>query len=387
MDILNNIMIFGTSNSANYGLGGKFEANIARWMSNPGTLVLDVIKAVGKAVKEVFKFIEDGAKKALKMLDDMIKPPEKEDTRTDKEKEEDLLKENEERKKRNEKNINGVKNTLIKFFKNLLASAYATISKYKIEIMGIANSLSGSPSTPWHITLGNPLRPFFSSGDMYLSQDVTIKFGPVLAFNDLPSSIKVSFTLQNARPLGMQEILAKFNMGSLRTVNVKKDFIEKDLPTNDGKKKKEEVEKEVIASLMQTGETYFDGIFDKDSQLINPPPVNNNTTGLSPSAQSKSDETRFGSEYVLTGGSTYSLMLLGITTNLESEPNGPVTTLVIGTSSDGGTPSVTESVSTLKDPGESVILLDNMNSVPDLNSNNPNLIIWQTNSQMQPPGQ
>jgi hypothetical protein len=80
-------------------------------------------------------------------------------------------------------------------------------------------------------------------------------------------------------------------------------------------------------------------------------------------------------------------MLLGITTNLESEPNGPVTTLVIGTSSDGGTPSVTESVSTLKDPGESVILLDNMNSVPDLNSNNPNLIIWQTNSQMQPPGQ
>lgn len=387
MDILNNIMIFGTSNSANYGLGGKFEQNIARWMSNPGTLVLDVINAVGKAVSQVFKIIEDGAKKALKMLDDMIKPPEKEDTRTEKEKEEDLLKENEEQKKRNEKNINAVKNTLTKFFNNLLASAYATISKYKIEIMGIANSLSGSPSTPWHITLGNPLRPFFSSGDMYLSQDVTIKFGPVLAFNDLPSSIKVGFTLQNARPLGMQEILAKFNMGSLRTVNVKKDFIEKDLPTNDGKKKKEDVEKEVIASLMQTGETYFDGIFDKDSQLINPPPVNNNTTGLSPSAQSNSSETRLESKYGLTGGSTYSLMLLGITTTQEGEPNGPVTTLVIGSSSDGGTPSVTESVSTLKDPGESVILLDTMNAVPDLNSNNPNLIIWQTNSQMQPPGQ
>jgi hypothetical protein len=277
MDILNNIMIFGTSNSAKYNLSGKFEQNIAKWMDNPGTLVKQVIKAVTDAVNQVFTFIEDGAKKALKMLDDMIKPPEKEDTRTEKEKEKDLLKENEEQKKRNESNINGVKNTLTKFFKDLLASAYATISKYKVEIMGIANSLSGSPSTPWHITLGNPLRPFFSSGDMYISQDVTIKFGSALAFNDLPSSIKVGFTLQNARPLGMEEILSKFNMGSLRTVNVKKDFVEKDLPTSDGKKNKTEAEKQafdtlIANSLEQKGEEYFDGIFDKDGDLINPEP-------------------------------------------------------------------------------------------------------------------
>jgi hypothetical protein len=98
-----------------------------------------------------------------------------------------------------------------------------TIKKYKIEIMGIANALSGAPSTPWHVTIGNPLRPIFCSGDM-LTQRVTVELGKELAFNDLPSTIKVSFDLENARPWGLQEILAKFNNGHLRTVNTRKDF-------------------------------------------------------------------------------------------------------------------------------------------------------------------
>ena len=59
-----------------------------------------------------------------------------------------------------------------------------------------------------------------------LTKDVKITMGPQLAFNDLPSSIKVSFTLENARNLGMQEISAKFNSGYLRTVDVQKTFYE-----------------------------------------------------------------------------------------------------------------------------------------------------------------
>jgi hypothetical protein len=104
-----------------------------------------------------------------------------------------------------------------------LLAVNKTIEKYKIELMGIANALSGAPSTPWHITIGNPLRPIFCSGDM-LVEEVNLKLGSTLAFNDLPSNIKVEFTLKNARPLGMQEILAKFNTGYLRTVNTRKDF-------------------------------------------------------------------------------------------------------------------------------------------------------------------
>ena len=97
------------------------------------------------------------------------------------------------------------------------------IGKYKIEIQGIARALTGAPSTPWHITIGNPLRPVFCAGDMYMNQEVTLTLGPTLAFNDLPSSIKASFTLQNARAWGLQEIIAKFNTGSIRVSTTIKD--------------------------------------------------------------------------------------------------------------------------------------------------------------------
>ena len=63
---------------------------------------------------------------------------------------------------------------------------------------------------------------------MYPSSDIKLTLGPTLAFNDLPSTIKVEFTLTNARPWGLQEILAKFNTGHLRTVNIQKDYLELD---------------------------------------------------------------------------------------------------------------------------------------------------------------
>jgi len=91
--------------------------------------------------------------------------------------------------------------------------------------MGIVAALTGNPSTPWHLTIGNPLRPVFCSGDM-LVDDVTLKLGPILAFNDLPSTITAEFTVSNARPWGMQEIMAKFNSGYLRTVDIQKTYFE-----------------------------------------------------------------------------------------------------------------------------------------------------------------
>jgi hypothetical protein len=101
----------------------------------------------------------------------------------------------------------------------------ASVMKYRVEMMGIVNALTGNPSTPWHITIGNPLRPVFCSGDMLVTS-TTLKLGPELAFNDLPSSIIAEFTMSNARNLGLQEIMAKFNSGYLRTVDVQKTFFE-----------------------------------------------------------------------------------------------------------------------------------------------------------------
>ena len=88
----------------------------------------------------------------------------------------------------------------------------STVSKYKIKILGILNALTGLPSTPWHITIGNPKKPLFTSGDMVMD-NVKLTLGPILSYNDLPSTIKAEFTLKSARNLGAQEIFRKFNSG------------------------------------------------------------------------------------------------------------------------------------------------------------------------------
>lgn len=98
----------------------------------------------------------------------------------------------------------------------LLKSIPETISrKYKIPILGILNYLTGTPSGPWHVTIGNPMRPILSSGDM-ICRNVTIKLGPQLSFNDLPSSIDCEFTLESSRNLGIDEIFGKLSSGSVR---------------------------------------------------------------------------------------------------------------------------------------------------------------------------
>lgn len=203
-DILNNIMIFGTSNSSNYGLDPQFVKNLDTWSKNPSTLV----SAIVSALKDGIQTFKNGLEKAAKSAKEAFL-----DTKNDKN-QFDI--------------IEDAKKTLKSSFDDIIDSIEKTVTKYRIEIMGIAHALSGAPSTPWHVTIGNPLRPIFCSGDMHISGDVTVKLGSVLAFNDLPSSIKVDFTLQNSRPLGLQEILAKFNAGSLRTVNIKKDFTDID---------------------------------------------------------------------------------------------------------------------------------------------------------------
>jgi len=207
MDILNNLVHFGTQKSDNYGLSKTFENKLNRWTKDPGLLINDLIESLSDSFEKITTIIKDVFKREEEKL----------------EKKEEKAKDLEEKKKDLEKkkedsliDAEGLANTIKKSLKD-------TVKKYRIQIMGIANALSGSPSTPWHITIGNPLRPVFCSGDMY-TDSVQLELGKDLAFNDLPSTIKVSFTLENARPWGLQEILAKFNTGHIRTVNVRQDF-------------------------------------------------------------------------------------------------------------------------------------------------------------------
>jgi hypothetical protein len=106
----------------------------------------------------------------------------------------------------------GVIGTLVSSITDLTKGLGA---KYKHVLMGIVSALTGAPSTPWHVTIGNPLRPIFSSGDMY-TDSVKLTLGPTLAFNDLPSSVDIEFTLTSARTCGIDEIFRKLSTGEIR---------------------------------------------------------------------------------------------------------------------------------------------------------------------------
>ena len=221
-DLLNKILVFGTSKSSNYGLTPKFEQTISRWTNDPASIITDMVK-----------LIKDGLAGVKKEIDDAIKNVK--DTFTKDEAAAAEAKKNgtEEKKTADTAALDATSKLVDKLgsaeFESVIRRA---VGKYKIEIQGIARALTGAPSTPWHITIGNPLRPIFCAGDMYMDQDVTLTLGPTLAFNDLPSSIKASFTLQNARAWGLQEIIAKFNAGSIRVSTTIKD----DMQMNPGDK-------------------------------------------------------------------------------------------------------------------------------------------------------
>jgi hypothetical protein len=207
-DILGKILTFSTSRSNNYGLKASFEKTIKRWMDYPEKIVEDMVGFIKEGLEaaktEITKMIE-GVKETLAPS----KTKEEADAASEKAKKDALDK------------LKDV--TADSLVNDLLKGLSRQLNKYRIVIEGIARSLSGAPSTPWHITIGNPLRPVFCSGDMYMSQDVALDLGATLAFNDLPSNIKATFTLENARPWGLQEIAAKFNSGSIRVVTIVKD--------------------------------------------------------------------------------------------------------------------------------------------------------------------
>jgi hypothetical protein len=241
MDLLGMITRFGTSNSETYGLSRKAANKMISWANNPNQLISDVASAISKAITgiitEVQKAINDVYQAAMKAAESTPSadpvPPNPEEKPNP--------------QKAEQAAAEKAKNDGMAIAEKIAASLgkYASeaglkilsglLQKYRVKIIGVVNSLAGLPSTPWHITIGNPMRPTFCAGDM-LVENVSLSLGPHLAFNDLPSSIKVEFNLTNARNWGLQEIMAKFNSGYLRTVDVQKTFYETNsIPGADGK--------------------------------------------------------------------------------------------------------------------------------------------------------
>jgi hypothetical protein len=227
MDLLGMITRFGTSNSETYGLSGRAAKKMISWANSPNQLINDVAQALSKAIEgivtEVKKAIEDVYNAAIKAAEktpssDPVPPKPEEKPNPQKAEQAAAQKAKDDGLAIADKISAALKKYSVEALSGLL-------QKYRVKIVGVVNSLAGLPSTPWHITIGNPMRPTFCSGDM-LVENVSLSLGPTLAFNDLPSSIKVEFNLTNARAWGLQEIMAKFNSGYLRTVDVQKTFYE-----------------------------------------------------------------------------------------------------------------------------------------------------------------
>jgi len=227
MDLLGMITRFGTSNSETYGLSKKAAKKMISWANNPNQLINDVADAISRAITGIIKEVKEAINK---VYDDAMKaaestpsadpvPPTPEETPNPQKAEQAAA----EKAKNDGLAIAGKIADALKSYS--VQALSGLLQKYRVKIVGVVNSLAGLPSTPWHVTIGNPMRPTFCSGDM-LVENVSLSLGPTLAFNDLPSSIKVEFNLTNARPWGLQEIMAKFNSGYLRTVDVQKTFYE-----------------------------------------------------------------------------------------------------------------------------------------------------------------
>lgn len=114
----------------------------------------------------------------------------------------------------------------------LKATLGTVISKYRIKFFSILQAMTGAPTGYWHVTVGNPKKPILSLGDLY-TQSVTMDFGKVLSFNDLPSTIKITFTLGSSRNLGGQEIMDALNTGQGRTyIQKQRSYVEVPITTN-----------------------------------------------------------------------------------------------------------------------------------------------------------
>jgi hypothetical protein len=202
-DILQTILSFGGSEAVFY-LGKRsnltsLDKKLQDFLKPGGAtrLVKEVVQAFANIVLE---FAEDLKKVIREFFDSSSSSSDSSQSEEAKVKEE------------NEKTINkAIEGTLgiLKSFANTV------IKKYRVQALGIVTALTGIPATPWHVTIGNPLRPIFSSGDM-LCEEVTVNLGPQLAFNDLPSSIEAEFKLVSQRNLGTDEIMEKLSCGAVR---------------------------------------------------------------------------------------------------------------------------------------------------------------------------
>ena len=238
-DLLRTIIHFGTDDASFYMGGSRGVVDLinkfTKALEKPDKFIQDLITGFTAAVAGIVTKL----KEAIGAFFDEQKVPMNSATQEQPSVWETLFGSNDDKKEQTQqlsaadqaknKELEGQKDKLIGK-EGLLTNFARTLGKglsrkYKHQLLGIANTLSGAPSTPWHVTIGNPFRPILSTGDMYMQSSMTLKLGSTLAFNDLPSTIEAEITLTSARNLGASEIFRKLSTGEIRfSSKAKKTF-------------------------------------------------------------------------------------------------------------------------------------------------------------------
>jgi hypothetical protein len=111
--------------------------------------------------------------------------------------------------------LTGLINNTSDLLKTVLASTFA---KHRWPIRGSIGAMTGQPTTPWHITIGNPWSPIISAGNMIVEK-IELSAKGEMGFNDVPLFTTANISLRFGRHLGAQEIERIFNNGYQRIYN------------------------------------------------------------------------------------------------------------------------------------------------------------------------
>ncbi len=72
--------------------------------------------------------------------------------------------------------------------------------------------ISGEPTGDWHVTVGNPLNPIVTMGNMYCDNS-TMTLGNGLGYDDFPMEVKFEIDLKHGKPRDKGDIENMFNAG------------------------------------------------------------------------------------------------------------------------------------------------------------------------------
>lgn len=75
--------------------------------------------------------------------------------------------------------------------------------------------ISGEPTGNWHVTVGNPLNPIVTMGNMYCD-NTTMTLGEGLGYDDFPMEVKFITDVKHAKPRDKGDIENMFNSGQGR---------------------------------------------------------------------------------------------------------------------------------------------------------------------------